>query len=67
MVAGYVTSVTVHDVAGCMGEGIPDGESAPVLVHRALDLVGYGRLPHRKFSGKVMAFLKEYTRILTWS
>src|SRR5215211_6162270 len=43
VVAGYVAGVAAVDLARCVGEGVPDRGSAPVLVHGPLDLVGRRR------------------------
>ena len=55
LVAGDVPGVAVQDVARRVGEGVPDGDAAPVLVHRAFDLIGGGcRTPQKAF-GEVHA------------
>ena len=42
-IAGDVAGVAVGDPAGRMGEDVPIGLPAPILVDRALDLIGGGR------------------------
>ena len=42
-VAGNVPGFPVFGFARRMAEGVPDGGSAPILIHTALDLIGCGR------------------------
>ena len=42
MVVGDVAGIARVSFAGDMGEGVPDGGAATVLVDRTLDLVGSG-------------------------
>ena len=45
--------VAVAHLALAGGEGVPDAHAAPVLLGRALDLVGGGRRPPQEVAGKV--------------
>ena len=42
VVVGYVAGVAVFDLAGGVGEGVPDGGAAAVFVDGSFDLIGGG-------------------------
>src|SRR4051794_40447467 len=48
VIVGYVASRVIHDLAGSVREGVPDGRATPVFINRALDLIrGCGRSPEK--------------------
>ena len=52
LIAGDVARISVHDSSRLVREAVPDRLAFPVLIPRALDLVGRGRRPPGKVGRK---------------